>query len=139
MTIKYPTEDKEQMDLAEYLNHRFGYFGWVHVPNQRWAKVQYLRKLAKMGVKKGFPDILIFERATYRDEVINGVFYHGKDIGDFRFVGMAIELKRQKGAKPITSREQNNWLKALEQKGWAAVVAYGVQDAINKIEEVYVK
>jgi len=123
----YPTEDEEQITLAVYLNRRFGRYGWIHVPNQRWAKVQYLKKLSAMGVKKGFPDILIFERVPYPDS------------GDtIRFVGMAIELKRQEGGR--LSNEQEDWILLLqEQHSWFTTVAYGAQDAINKIKEIYGK
>lgn len=125
----YPTEDDEQMVLAEYLDHRFGYYGWIHVPNQRWAKVQYIRKLSKMGVKKGFPDILIFESVlSYPVEESNMVEFSN---------GVALELKRQRGAKPTIKEEQRDWAEHLKLCGWITVIAYGAQDAINKIKEVY--
>jgi hypothetical protein len=125
-----PTEDQEQMLLAEYLNNRFGYHGWVHVPNQRWAKVHYLRKLSKMGVKKGFPDILIFGRAMIPyPKPCN----RGKHLVD----GLALELKRQKGNR--ATLEQRIWLAWFGEHNWAQAVAYGAQDAITKIEEVYGK
>ena len=121
---KYPTEDEEQIALAQYLDARFGYYGWIHVPNQRMAKVQYLRKLSKMGVKKGFPDILIFQPC--KECVENG--YHCS--------GVALELKRQKYSK--VSEDQKKWLTYLELHWrWVQMVAYGAEDAIKKIEEVY--
>lgn len=115
-----PKEDEEQKALAIYLNHRFGYYGWIHVPNQRWAKPQYLRKLAAMGVKKGFPDIIIFYRSTTNT-----------------FHGAVIEMKRQKGGN--LTGEQRDWAAILQQAGWAAIIAKGAQDAIRQIEEIYGK
>lgn len=127
----YPTEDQEQVALAKYLDARFGYYGWIHVPNQRWAKPQYLRKLNAMGVKRGFPDILILEEA---------IITHKGGIGGepiLKYKGMAIELKRQNGGRVTASQEE--WLCRLVARDIIAMEAFGAQDAINKIEEVYGK
>jgi hypothetical protein len=121
---KIPHEDEEQKRLAVYLNDRFGYYGWVHVPNQRWAKVQYLRKLKLMGVKAGFPDIIIF-RPTVR--------FSGND--PYVVYGTALELKRKKGG--VVTDEQSFWLDEFERNNWYPIVARGAEDAILQLEEVY--
>lgn len=106
---KRPTEDQEQIILADYLDLRYGYFGWIHVPNQRWAKLAYLVKLRRMGVKKGFPDIIILKHKIF------------------------IELKRVGGKRP--EEEQVIWMEKLnEECGWTGFVAYGAKDAILKLE-----
>jgi hypothetical protein len=125
---KIPHEDEEQKRLAVYLNDRFGYYGWVHVPNQRWAKVQYLRKLKLMGVKAGFPDILIFEPVIVR---------FGPPTKPIIFHGTALELKRQSGG--VVNDEQSAWLDELEQRNMYPIVARGAEDAILQLEEVYGK
>jgi hypothetical protein len=119
----YPTEDEEQMALAKYLNARFG-DRWEHVPGQRWAKVQYLRKLKLMGARKGSLDIRIYEPVytNLTGQIANGV---------------GVETKRQKGGKE--SDEQKRFAQMLRDCGWLTILAYGAQDAINKIEEVYGK
>src|SRR4030042_3440667 len=81
----YPKEESEQMDLAVYLDTRG--FIWCHIPNEGRFDVAYLAKRKRLGVKKGFPDNLIF-RLTYRCGT-----------GHVVVVGMAIELKRQKGGR----------------------------------------
>lgn len=116
----YPTEEQEQIDLAQWLDKRFN-DRWEHVPGQRWAKVQYLVKLRRMGARKGSLDIRIYE-PVYNDRLIQ--------IAN----GVAVEMKRQKGGR--VSDEQKLFAQMLRDCGWLTIVAYGAQDAINKIEEV---
>ena len=51
--------------------------------------------------------------------------------------GMAIELKRQNGGKQSPS--QLRWLEEMEKRGYSVALAFGAQDAIRQIEEVYGK
>ena len=77
-------EEREQMKLAEYLNYKR--FLWFHVPNEGVFKVQYLKKRAKLGVKKGVPDNFICEPVKH-------------------YVGIVIELKRKERGR--TTPEQD--------------------------------
>lgn len=118
-----PTEAQEQKVLAHYLNHTFGYHGWIHPPNERKAHVQNMRNLSAMGTKSGIPDILIFRHVPFCCQ-----------IKDIKFLGIAIELKRQKGGR--VSKNQEKWLSELDEAGWYTMVAYGAQQAIDEIERL---
>jgi len=119
----YPKEEDEQMALATYLDTR--HFLWCHVPNEGMFKPAYMQKRSRLGVKKGIPDVLIFD-PIYSDEV-----------GGLRYFGMAIELKRQKGG--VATLEQGHWLYQLEDKGWKVFLAHGKKEAVDEIEKVYGK
>jgi len=112
------TEEQEQMLVAQWLDAIR--VVWAHVPNSGYrailraqaAKVLGAR-LKKMGVKKGFPDILIFTPPPSRPE----------------FTGMAIEMKRTKRGK--LSDDQRRWLASLSECGWYSAVCYGATEAIE--------
>lgn len=108
-----PREEEEQAKLAEYLDWK-GYC-WCHVPNEGQHKVQYRVKQARLGVKKGFPDIIIFDAPE-------------------PYKGIAIELKRVKGGR--VSKEQKEWLEKLENRGWLVKVCHGADEAITWLEEM---
>jgi hypothetical protein len=88
------------------------------------ANVGYLVKLRRMGARKGSLDIRIYEPVY--DAKLNQIYN-----------GLGVELKRQKGGRETD--EQKAFAKMLRGCGWLTIVAYGAQDAINKIEEVYGK
>jgi len=69
------------------------------------------RKAKALGVKKGVPDILIFEQPSDR------------------IIGLAIELKREDGG--CTTKEQRKFLEDLRNHGWATCVAHGAMKAIK--------
>ena len=111
--IPLPTEEEEQETLASYLD----YIGvwYCHVPNGGHRHVAVAKKLKKAGVKPGVPDILIFDPPPAFPEK----------------VGTAIELKRQEGG--VVSDDQNDWLDALEKRGWYRAVCEGADEAIKVI------
>lgn len=97
-------EDDLQMSCARYLD--YAQLLWCHVGNERRTSIQAGVRLKKKGVKKGVPDILIFEpRGKYN--------------------GLAVELK----IKPNkVSKEQNEWLSQLVIKGWQTSVCYSFDE-----------
>lgn len=104
------TEDQEQTNLATYLDWRG--LQWCHVPNGGSRNVIEATKLKRMGVKKGVPDILIFDQCIH-----DGLHY----------TGVAIELKRQNGGR--VTQEQNYWHAALDARGWLVRVCKGADQA----------
>lgn len=64
------------------------------------------------GLKPGVPDVLIFTPTALAPK------------------GVALELKAAKGA---LSPEQRVWLERLSGLGWATVVAYGYEDALQQL------
>lgn len=111
-----PLETEEQQTVAEYLD--FTGLLWLHIPNERKAKPQYIAKLKRLGMKPGAPDILIFVPTPCGN-----------------FAGLAIELKRRKGG--VVSDNQKEWLQGLRNCEWKAVVCKGADEAIQAIEETY--
>ena len=111
-----PTEEQEQLALVQWLElHKIRY---THVPNEGKHKVQYRAKQKRLGVKPGVPDILIFDRPPLSPEN----------------VGVAIELKRQKGGR--VTPEQTAWLEHLKARGWAVAVCRGAMEAIELLESL---
>ena len=116
MTEIIPTEEQEQLALVQWLElHKIRY---THVPNEGKHKVQYRAKQKRLGVKPGVPDILIFDRPPLSPEN----------------VGVAIELKRQKGGR--VTPEQTAWLEHLTARGWAVAVCRGAMEAIRFLQEL---
>ena len=116
MTEIIPTEEQEQLALVQWLElHKIRY---THVPNEGKHKVQYRAKQKRLGVKPGVPDILIFDRPPLSPEN----------------VGVAIELKRQKGGR--VTPEQIAWLEDLKARGWAVAVCRGAMEAIRYLQEL---
>lgn len=116
-----PTEDEEQITLADYLDaHRIPYYA---VPNGGkrekrknnkgvWYSPAAV-KLKAMGVKAGVPDLVIV--------VARGGFH-----------GFYLELKRREGWK--IEENQLEWRKTLLREGYWHEFAYGCDDAIRKID-----
>ncbi len=113
-----PTEDQEQRTVAQFLD-LLG-FRWSHTPNEGKRNVANGARLKAAGMKKGCPDILIFDRPPDSD-----------------YVGVAIELKRQRGGR--LSDEQREWLDALTERGWLTRCCKGADEAIKFVREVYGK
>ena len=122
---KNPYEEDEQIKLAQYLDMKN--YCWCHVPNEGKHKIQYYAKQKRLGVKKGVPDILIFDspKRAIREMV-------GCEIK--RFKGIAIELKRKKGGR--VSEEQKEWLDKLDNRGWLTRVCKGADESIDWLKEL---
>ena len=72
-------------------------------------------KMKRMGYKKGFPDLFFYEPRK-------------------KYLGLAIELKTDKG---IISPEQRDWNKCLNSRGYKAVICFGDKEAIKVIDEYF--
>jgi hypothetical protein len=83
------------------------------IPNGGHRHIGVARKMKAEGVKRGVPDYCL---PIPRGE------YHG----------LFIELKTKTGS---TSKDQKQWLQALTQQGYLAVVAKGADDAIAAIQK----
>lgn len=88
----------------------------VHVPNEGKRTLANGRQLARMGLRKGFPDLFI---------PIARKGYHG----------MFIELKRDIHCK--ATEHQQRWIKYLNEQGYYAVICYGADDAIQQIGKYF--
>ena len=90
--------------LADYL---------VHCPNGGARSLGEGSNFKKMGVKKGYPDLIL-------------------DIAKGGYHGLRIELKKLKGSR--TEPEQIERLDMLNAEGYYAVIAKGFDEAIAVIE-----
>lgn len=117
---KYPYESWEQAKVVAWLEDKGLLF--CHVPNgvrrRGRAGMRQGAMEKNMGVQSGVPDLLIFSAPK-------------------GLTGVALEMKRVKEAKPRVSKEQKEWLKLLDKKGWLTHVAYGHKDAIAFLENTY--
>ena len=111
------SEDGEQTLLASWLD-AFNIL-WTHPPNEAMCTPQYRRKRARLGVKPGVPDVLIFTPPP-RNPAVRGV---------------AIELKRRFG-KSRPTVHQTRWLEDLGACEWLTSVAYGAEEAISWLERL---
>ena len=105
------SETEEQIAVADYLNLLGLCF--AHIPNEGKRTPVAAAILKRMGMKPGFPDLLILEpRGKYH--------------------GLAIEMKSLKGR---ASADQKDWLKRLHEKGYATALCYGADAAIQVINK----
>lgn len=122
----YVGKEKDfQKSVARYLDS-LGVL-WNHTGNERKTASKQNKKgdwyspegaiMKQMGVKKGFPDIMIYE--------------HGADNG-LQFNGFAIELKVGKG-RPST--EQLAWHTGLRGEGWKVGVYYSLDHVIADVKK----
>lgn len=111
--MSVPTEASEQLVLVKWLRRNKILF--FHPPNGGKRALSEARLLKSMGVSPGVPDIIIVDPVP-------------------GYVGTALELKRLTGG--TVSKKQREWLSALEDRGWAALVARGARDAIRQLKEL---
>ncbi len=112
---KLRTESTDQRALAQYLD----YAGllWLHIANEGKRNQITGRLLKLSGLKSGAPDIIIFDSPPN----IPGA------------KGAAIELKRLSGGK--VSPEQGKWIFDLMERGWVAMIAEGLDEALNALKK----
>ncbi len=113
-----PLESDEQQTLfawARVTERKFPDLArLVAIPNGGLRNMPEAVRFKAEGVRAGFPDMIL---PTARRG------YHS----------LAIELKRQKGAKSKVSDEQESWIGYLNNQGWCALVCYGADEAIKTL------
>lgn len=113
-----PLEDTEQQVVVDWLRaHKILFH---HSPNGGYRHPVTAMRMKRQGVSPGFPDLIVLDRPD--------VCADGK-----LFVGACVEMKRRAGG--TVSKEQKEWLSALEERGWACKVAKGCDDAIQFLQE----
>lgn len=106
-----PKELREQLALAGHLDGAG--LVWCHPPNGGKRSTREAVALKASGVKAGVSDVLVFSPPPCGG-----------------YVGCALELKALDGS---ASEEQREWLRLLYSCGWATVVAYGCDDAVQQL------
>lgn len=114
--LPVPSESVEQQNLFRWAAVR-----WpkemrllYHVPNEGKRSRANGARLKAEGLRAGVPDINL-------------------DVARGEYHGLRIEMKRRRGGR--VSPEQAAWLEALREQGYAAVVAYGWEEAADEIEK----
>lgn len=120
-----PTEHDEQVALVEWLElQRIRFFA---IPNgelrpaqldakgRRYSNVA--KRLRAEGVKAGVPDVIIVDPPPVAPDIR----------------AVAIELKRRKGG--TLSPDQQEWIAALNDRGWLAIRCDGAAAAIAALED----
>lgn len=136
-----PLEAAEQRALAQYLDVR-GVL-WCHVPNGGERNRVEAARLVGQGVKRGVPDVLIFEEPKMGWEAIKALGY-GPNVPIWRWLpwstkfcnGVAIELKRRGATASDVRTEQEEWCRALAKRGWYVFVARGAGEAIEELQRI---
>lgn len=114
--------------VAQYLDARRAL--WFHAFNEGKRPAWIGAYLKKIGLRKGVPDLLIFEQ--WQDFNPATGRFNSLKTGH----GIAIEMKRVGGAKP--SAEQVAWLGRLTRRGWITAVCFGAQPAIDLLQRYLV-
>jgi hypothetical protein len=109
------SEHDLQVAVAQYLD-LMGWL-WCAVPNGGNRNVITGAKLKAEGVKRGVPDILIFED-----------WHKYLPYAIFKGHGIAIELKFGKGR---VSKEQKEWLENLKKRNWKTAVCRSIDEVIE--------
>lgn len=111
-----PLEKEEQIAFVEYCEMNgicvVSTQNGFKMPKTAFNYAAYSRTLKKMGLAKGFPDLIILEKNKSKTHEV-----------------LFIEMKRQKGGslKP----EQKEWVSKLDNKDYCVGVAKGCESAIN--------
>lgn len=110
----FTTEDNEQEAVIDYCALKG--IEVVHIPNESKRSPSYGAKMKRIGLRKGFPDLLFpMPRKGYH--------------------GLFIELKRDRTCRP--TKEQLWWIDYLNKQGYHATVCYGADEAIREMEKYF--
>lgn len=105
------SERELQIECAKWLDSQ-GWL-WFHPTSEGKRSGRYGAGLKTQGMKRGLPDILIFE--PWEDGCVPGF-------------GVAIELKTKRGR---LKKEQRQWLTRLEARGWLTNVCRSLDEVVK--------
>jgi hypothetical protein len=109
------SEEQEQIALFDWADYqpKIGEY-LLHIPNGGSRHFLEAKKLKRMGVRKGVPDI-----------------FFAKPMGEWH--GLFIELKSNNKPKGKITKDQKIWLDRLLIQGYNVAVCYGFEDARDHI------
>ena len=114
--VPAPREETEQICLLRWAAYQAGKYPELellyHTPNGGLRSRTEAARLRAAGVKAGVPDLCL-------------------PVPRKGFHGLYIELKRISGGR--VSKEQREWLEALSEQGYKAIVCKGWEDATREI------
>lgn len=119
-----PTEEQEHIAFMDWARlHPICKDYLIHIPNGGSRHPLEAKKLKRMGVKAGVSDFFL----AYPKLSIEGDGFPKGVIS----CGMWMELKTKGGKLTIT---QNNWLARMQIQRYFCYIAYGCDDAIEKVK-----
>lgn len=111
-----PLEKEEQINFVTYceLNNIkvISTQNGFKMPKQSFNWAAYSNTLKRMGMRKGFPDLIVLARNESQTHEV-----------------LFIEMKRQKGG--TVRPEQKEWINTLDNLNYCVGIAYGYNSAIN--------
>ena len=115
-----PLEKEEQIAFVEYCKNNgisvVSTQNGFKMPKAAFNYAAYSRTLKKMGLSKGFPDLIILEKNKSKTHEV-----------------LFIEMKRQKGGK--LKPEQEEWIQKLDDKDYCVGVAKGCESAVRILQK----
>ena len=111
------SESRLQSEVVKYIQLQYPKARYCASLGGQYQPFQSQRNRArKTGYVKGFPDLFIYESRT-----VDGITYHG----------LALEIKTIKGR---ATKEQKEWIEALNERGYKAEVVKGLPDILDLID-----
>lgn len=116
MTNTTPLEKEEQISFVAYCDlHGIKVISTQNgfkMPKNSFNWAAYSKTLKKMGLRTGFPDLIILAKNKSKTHEV-----------------LFIEMKRQKGG--VVSPEQKEWIETLDNSNYCVGIAKGCESAIN--------
>ena len=108
------SEERLQSEVVRYISLQYPKARYCASLGGQYQPFQSQRNRAKRtGYSKGFPDLFIYEAR-------NG--YHG----------LALEIKTLKGR---ATKEQKEWIEALNKRGYKALICKGLPEILQTIDD----
>ena len=111
-----PLEKVEQINFVDYCRARNIYAistqNGFKMPKNAFNWAAYSKSLKRMGLRKGFPDLIVLARNKSKTHEV-----------------LFIEMKRQKGG--TVQPEQKEWIEKLDNMNYCVGIAYGCDSAIR--------
>ena len=112
------SEARLQSEVVRYISLQYPKARYCASLGGQYQPFQSQRLKAKrVGYSKGFPDLFIYEPSPCGK-------YHG----------LALEIKTLKGR---ATKEQKEWIEALNERGYKAVIVKGLPDILNCIDSYF--
>ena len=119
-------EEELQIAVANYLRTCYPEVFFTHIINERDTMPQNEAMYKQLGVRKGMPDMLIFEPISEKDRF--------GDIIWIKKCGLALEFKT---SMQKLTYEQKSTLVQLTGYGWKTAVCYSLQQAKQIIDNYF--
>ncbi len=110
------SEERLQAEVVRYIGYKYPKALYCASAGGIYTTPRQAFKMKRTGYKKGFPDLFIYEARN-------------------SYFGLALEIKTDKGR---ATSHQKQWIKALTDRGYKAVVAKGFDNIIKEIDEYFI-